>query len=179
MIRLSALSLALVIGLVAGLFLAVQPFEQPALAVQPHEKLDDPVLEARARELSAIVRCLVCQNQSIDDSDAELAADLRVIVRERLVAGDSNDDVLDYLVDRYGDFVLLRPPFKPETYLLYFGPLIFLILALGAAVLYFRRRQTEVAALGTAGDTTGGEPGLSQDEKDRLERILKRDGDQE
>ena len=85
----------------------------PSSAVEPDEILDDPQLEERARELSKIIRCLVCQNEAIDSSNADLARDLRILVRERLVAGDSNDDVLDYLVDRYGDFVLLRPPFKP------------------------------------------------------------------
>ena len=81
----------------------------PALAVQPDEMLSDPALEARARELSRELRCMVCQNQSIDDSDAPLARDLRILVRERLQAGDSNNQVLDFLVDRYGEFVLLRP----------------------------------------------------------------------
>ncbi len=143
----------------------------PAHAVEPHEVLDDPVLEARARDLSAIIRCLVCQNQSIDESDADLAADLRVIVRERLVAGDSDQGVLDYLVARYGDFVLLKPPFKPETYLLYFGPAIFLALALAGAALYFRRRQT-------AG-TGKGEVQLTSEERAQLDHILGRDGDRE
>ena len=82
----------------------------PALAVEPSEMLDDPVLEQRARALSAEIRCVVCQNESIDSSNAEIAHELRVLVRERLVAGDSDQEVLDYLVARYGDFVLLRPP---------------------------------------------------------------------
>src|SRR5689334_25305690 len=90
-----------------------------ALAVTPDEMLKDPALEARARNLSEELRCMVCQNQSIDDSEAPLAHDLRVLVRQRLEAGDSDRQVLDYLVARYGDFVLLRPPFKPETLLLW------------------------------------------------------------
>src|SRR3546814_8042783 len=93
----------------------------PALAVEPSEMLDDPVLEQRARDLSAEIRCVVCQNESIDSSNAEIAHELRVLVRERLVAGDSDPEVLDYLVARYGDFVLLRPPMKPSTYLLWYG----------------------------------------------------------
>src|SRR3546814_8109266 len=93
----------------------------PALAVEPSEMLDDPVLEQRARDLSAEIRCVVCQNESIDSSNAEIARELRLLVRERLVAGDSDQQVLDYLVARYGDFVLLRPPMKPATYLLWFG----------------------------------------------------------
>ncbi|MEP3277378.1 MAG: cytochrome c-type biogenesis protein, partial [Stappiaceae bacterium] len=87
----------------------------PALAVTPDEVLDDPVLEQRARDLSVNLRCMVCQNQSIDDSDAPLAKDLRVLVRERLVAGDTNEEVTDYLVSRYGEFVLLKPRFAWHT----------------------------------------------------------------
>ena len=101
----------------------------PAAAVQPNEVLADPVLETRARDLSAGLRCMVCQNQSIDDSDAPLARDLRLIVRERLAAGDSDTQVLDYLVARYGQFVLLRPRFETETLLLWLTP----VLILGAA----------------------------------------------
>lgn len=111
-------------------------------AVLPDEQLADPVLEARAREISKELRCVVCQNQSIDDSDATLAHDLRVIVREQLVAGKSNEEVKSYLVDRYGHYVLLRPPFNAETWLLWLGPL--LVLALGGlgVALYFRGRRS-------------------------------------
>src|SRR4051812_49986345 len=94
-----------------------------ALAVQPDEVLSDPVLEARARALSRELRCMVCQNQSIDDSDAPLARDLRVLVRERLQAGDSDRQVIDFLVSRYGEFVLLKPRFSLHTALLWLGPL--------------------------------------------------------
>ncbi|MBT7941838.1 MAG: cytochrome c-type biogenesis protein CcmH, partial [Alphaproteobacteria bacterium] len=94
----------------------------PAHAVNPDEILSDPVLETRAREISKGLRCLVCQNQSIDDSDAGLAQDLRILVRERLVAGDSDDAVIDFVVARYGDFVLLKPPFMLSTLALWLGP---------------------------------------------------------
>ena len=91
--------------------------------------LDDPILEERARELAKEIRCLVCQNQSVFDSDADLAKDLRVLVRERVAAGDSDLSVKQFLVDRYGDFILLKPPVKPQTYLLWFGPLIITLFA--------------------------------------------------
>ena len=108
-------------------------------AVEPDEVLDDPVLEERAREISQHLRCVVCQNQSIDDSSAPLARDLRIIIRERLVAGDSNDEAIQFVTDRYGDFVLLRPPFQGDTYILWFAP--FLIILGGGALMfhYFRK----------------------------------------
>ena len=140
-----------------------------AWAVNPDEILDDPVLEARARDISAGLRCLVCQNESIDASNADLARDLRILVRERLVAGDSDDDVRDYMVARYGDFVLLKPPVKPETYALWFGPLAILLLgALGVGA-YLRRRAQGAAAAAEAPAPTG----LSAPEKARLERLLR------
>ena len=122
----------------------------PAWAVQPDEILKDPALEQRARSISAGLRCLVCQNQSIDDSDAPLARDLRVLVRERLVAGDSDRDVRAFVVARYGEFVLLRPPFGLHTAALWLAPI--LILGAGAAglALALRRRRTERAAALTA-----------------------------
>ncbi len=113
----------------------------PAWAVNPKEMLADPVLEKRAREISKGLRCLVCQNQSIDDSDADLAKDLRIIVRERLVAGDSDSAVVDFVVARYGDFVLLKPPFKGTTLVLWLGPAAIAGFALMAAVLFFRRSR--------------------------------------
>jgi cytochrome c-type biogenesis protein CcmH len=112
-----------------------------SLAVRPDEMLKDPALEARARHLSEELRCMVCQNQSIDDSEAPLAHDLRVLVRQRLEAGDSDRQVLDYLVARYGDFVLLRPPFKPETLLLWTLPPIALLAGFGALLIMARRRK--------------------------------------
>jgi cytochrome c-type biogenesis protein CcmH len=122
--------------------------------------LSDKVLEARARTLSAQLRCLVCQNQSIDDSDAPLAKDLRLLVRERLVAGDTDPQVLDFLVDRYGEFVLLKPPFNRSTYILWLAPFaLFLI-----AALFIIRR---VSRPGPAART-----GLSADEEAELAKIL-------
>ena len=132
-----------------------------AAAVEPGEILSDPALEARARAISKQLRCLVCQNQSIDDSNAELARDLRVLVRERLVAGDSDRAVIAFVTDRYGDFVLLRPPFKPITYLLWLGPPILFVLGATAVAVYFRRRHKAQAA-----------PPLSADEKRRLNALL-------
>ena len=106
----------------------------------PDEQLQDPKLEARARALSQELRCLVCQNQSIDDSAAPLAHDLRVILRERIAAGDSDKQAVDYLVRRYGDFVLLRPPFQADTWALWLGPLAVLLLGSAGAALYMRGR---------------------------------------
>ncbi len=114
----------------------------PAAAVTPDEILKDPALEARARHLSQELRCMVCQNQSIDDSDAPLAHDLRVLVRERLSAGDSDHQVLDFLVARYGDFVLLKPPLQLDTLLLWGLPPAALLAGLAALFLMARRRQT-------------------------------------
>jgi cytochrome c-type biogenesis protein CcmH len=138
-----------------------------AVAVEPGERLDDPVLEARARDISKGLRCLVCQNQSIDDSDAGLARDLRVLVRERLSGGETNDQVIAYVTARYGDYVLLEPPLKPTTYLLWFGP-AGIFLAGGAAVMVYMRRRTRMGA--------GGAAPLSDDERRRIARLLD-DGD--
>ena len=117
----------------------------PACAVQPDEVLKDPVLEHRAREISAELRCLVCQNQSIDDSDAPLAKDLRVIVRERLGKGDSDKAVLAYVVDRYGEFVLLRPVFAPHTLLLWLTPVLAVLLG-GFGIWRLARRRPAAPA---------------------------------
>jgi cytochrome c-type biogenesis protein CcmH len=138
----------------------------PALAVEPGERLADPALEARARALGGELRCLVCQNQSIDDSNADLAHDLRVLIRERLSAGDSDSQVLQFMVRRYGDFILLNPPVRADTYLLWFGP--FAVLALGAfgAALYLRRNRGAPEQAPTP---------LSADERRRLERLLAED----
>ena len=111
----------------------------PALAVQPDEVMKDPALEARARVLSDELRCLVCQNQSIDDFDAPLARDIRILIRQRIEKGESNDAVRAYLVSRYGDFILLKPPFKPETVLLWLSPA--LVLGSGLAAALFARRR--------------------------------------
>jgi len=113
-------------------------------AVTPEERLDDPVKEQQARDISRQLRCLVCQNQSIDESDAGLAKDLRVLVRERLEAGDDPDAVLDYVVDIYGEFVLLKPRFGLHTALLWLSPILFLILGVGLALgLFVRRTKTK------------------------------------
>ena len=133
-----------------------------AFAVQPDEVLSDPALEARACELSAELRCLVCQNQSIDDSDAPLARDLRVLIRERLVQGESNAQVVDYLVSRYGEFVLLKPRLNARTILLWGGP--FAILLIGSLVIFLRRRKGSGLAVP--------EQALSADEQARLDDIL-------
>jgi cytochrome c-type biogenesis protein CcmH len=116
------------------------------LAVQPDEILSDPALEARARALSKELRCMVCQNQSIDDSDAPLARDLRLLVRERLQAGDSDRQVIDFLVTRYGEFVLLKPRFSLRTVLLWLGPAAFLVIGALALLLISRRYRTRASA---------------------------------
>lgn len=135
----------------------------PALAVRPEEILPNPALEARARALGKELRCLVCQNQSIDDSDADLARDLRRLVRERLVAGDSDPAIRTFLVDRYGDFVRLDPPLKASTMLLWFGPPLVLALGLIGIVIFLRRPRAEAPDTITASD------------RDRLERVLAED----
>jgi cytochrome c-type biogenesis protein CcmH len=150
------------------LVLAVGVWATPSYAVNPSEMLDDPALEARARELSKGLRCLVCQNQSIDDSDADLARDLRVLVRERLKAGDSDEEVIAYVVSRYGDFVLLNPPMKLKTYALWFGPALILLSGVGIIALFYRRRAAPDASNAAA------EP-LSDAERKRLDAIMKDD----
>jgi cytochrome c-type biogenesis protein CcmH len=138
-------------------------------AVQPGERLDDPVLEERARVISKDLRCLVCQNQSIDDSDAGLARDLRLLVRERLSAGDSDRKVIDYIVDRYGEFVLLKPRFRPATYGLWMAPLVVLLLAAFGAWRFLRHRRAGAAVPGQeAGQREGCGAPLSDDERRRL-----------
>lgn len=140
------------------------PFATPAYAVQPDEVLGDPVLESRARELSKGLRCVVCQNESIDESNADLARELRLVVRERLVAGDSDEQVLDYLVARYGEFVLLKPRTDGWNIILWLsGPALFL-LALGIGIAYVRGRASASAPT---------EVGLSEEEQARLKELLK------
>ena len=133
----------------------------PSWAVEPDEMLADPAQEARARAVGQELRCLVCQNQAIDDSNAPLARDLRILVRERIKAGDSNAQVMDFVVARYGEYVRLRPPMRFETYLLWFGPALVLAVAIGALLLALRRRR---AAPSTAP--------LDADERARLDKIL-------
>ncbi len=150
MMRLAALLVLLVVA-------------SPAAAVDPGERLDDSVLEERARGLSQELRCLVCQNQSIDDSDAPLAKDLRVLVRDRLKAGDTDAEVLSYIVDRYGEFVLLRPPLRAGTVLLWLAPFIVLLIGIASVLVYVRSRRPEAV---------GAPAPLSDVEKARLEEIV-------
>jgi len=135
----------------------------PAFAVEPDEVLDDPVLETRAREISKGLRCLVCRNESIDESNAELAKELRVLVRERLVEGDSDEEVVDYLVDRYGEYVLLKPKATGANLVLWVAGPVLLIVALGIGVGYVltRRRSEEPSGAG-----------LSAEEEARLKEIM-------
>jgi len=145
--------------------LLILAFVAPAAAVNPDEVLDDPALEARARTLSVEFRCLVCQNQSIDDSNAELARDLRLLVRERLVAGDSDQDVIEYVVSRYGEFVLLKPRFSVQTVLLWGAPLAIFLIGAGVMLVNGRGRGRSVAKAG------GG--GLTEAEQAELAKLLK------
>ncbi len=158
------------------LFLSTAPAlflgPSPAWAVNPDEIMADPALESRAREISKGLRCLVCQNQSIDDSDADLAKDLRVLVRERLKKGDSDAKVVEFVVSRYGDFVLLKPPFKATTLVLWLGPLFILGFGLVMVVMFLRRRATQ-GATGTAPQAPAP---LSEDEKRRLKALIKDGG---
>lgn len=140
-------------------------FNHPLEAVEPDEILKDPNLEARARSLSADLRCLVCQNQTIDDSDAPLARDLRLLVRERLKAGDSDKEVIAYIVDRYGEFVLLRPALAPHTLVLWFGPFVLLLLA----IFFIFRSHRRGAASSALPEQI--KP-LTDQEKERLDRLL-------
>lgn len=151
-------------AILAALLLALT-FAVPAFAVEPQEQLADPALEARARELGQELRCLVCQNQSIDDSAAPLAADLRKLVRERLVAGDTDEEVFVFLTRRYGDNVLMRPPMRPETWPLWFGPLAILVVAATGLLIVLRRRRAASAAPAT----------LAPAEERRLAELLDQD----
>ena len=133
----------------------------PAFSFSADDPLDDPAQEARVRELARELRCVVCQNQSIFDSNADLARDLRLLVRERIAAGDTDAEAKQYIVDRYGDFVLLKPPFKATTYVLWFGPLVIFILGAAAVFFYHRRRRADAEAAS-----------LSAEERRRLDKLL-------
>jgi cytochrome c-type biogenesis protein CcmH len=150
----------LLIALAIGALIAFAP---PLLAVEPDEVLPDPAQEARARDLSQHLRCVVCQNQSIDDSNAPLARDLRILLRERLKAGDTDRAAIDFIVARYGNFVLLKPPLQLDTLLLWFGPGLVLLLALIGYWMLIRRRAETVPA---APET------LSEAEREELQAIL-------
>ncbi len=146
------------------LLLLLMLLATPVFAVQPDEILEDPALEERARELSKGLRCLVCRNESIDESNAELARDLRILVRERLVAGDTDTEVIDFVVDRYGEYVLLQPTFTGSNWLLWAaGPAMF-VLAGAVGFGFVRRRQTA---------TNEAEAALTSEEQSRLNEILK------
>ena len=143
-------------------FLATLVFSVSAFAVQPDEVLKNPALERRARDISSELRCLVCQNQSIDDSDAQLAKDLRILVRERLVAGDTDQQVRDFLVQRYGEFVLLKPTFSSHNMLLWLTPVLVLILGGIGAYAALRRRPQPAET-------------LNEEEQKALDALLKQD----
>jgi len=150
---------------IAAAVLALTRMAGPAFALLPEKQLKDTVPEAPAPRNRQVVRCVVCQNQTIDDSDAPLAADLRVLVRERLVAGDTDEEVLAYLVDRYGTFVLLKPPVEADTLFLWLGPLAIVLLGGLGVGLYWRSRSPSAAALAP-------QP-LDADERRRLAKLLK------
>ena len=150
-----------VLALILGLFLAIQAVA--ALAVTPDEVLADPALEARARAISAGLRCMICQNQSIDESDAALAKDLRVLVRQRLVAGDSDEEVIAYVVSRYGEFVLLKPEFNWRNALLWGTPVLLLLVGGGYILVASRRRRQADTQL------------LTDEEKTALAEALQRE----
>jgi cytochrome c-type biogenesis protein CcmH len=145
-----------------ALFLALTLAASAAHAVRPEEAMADPTLEARARTLSAELRCMVCQNESIDDSDAPLAHDIRMLIRDRIAKGESNDLVRAFLVSRYGDFILLKPPFKPETLLLWLSAP--LTLALGALAIWAAMRRPREPT-----------PALSAEEEERLAEVTRDD----
>ncbi|MBL4693477.1 MAG: cytochrome c-type biogenesis protein CcmH [Magnetovibrio sp.] len=143
-----------------------------AFALEPNEILADPVLEARARELGKILRCVVCQNQPIGASNADLAGDMRVLVRERITNGDSDEQVLAYMVDRYGDFVLFDPPFKSTTYVLWIGPAVIAVFGMFAVVSFYRRRKDDGLDMATPNPQAAP---LSDEERKRLDALLKED----
>ena len=132
-------------------------------------QLADPALEQRARDLSREIRCVVCQSQSIAESDADIARDMRTLIREQIASGRSDQEIRDYLVARYGDFVLFEPPFKATTYVLWIGPFVLLVLALVGVAFYFRRRAAQPAA----------GPELSAAERRRVAELLRGDGREE
>lgn len=143
---------------------AVLALSAPAFAADPSEMLKDPQLESRAQHLGKGLRCLVCQSESIEDSNADLAKDLRIIVRERIAQGETDEQVKKFVVDRYGDYVLLKPPFKASTLVLWVGPFALLVLGIAAVFGFFRRRGTTAPAQPAP---------LTADEKRRLDALLK------
>ncbi len=162
----SVITTAPVLRLIAGLFLLLSAVA-PLRAVEPNEMLADPTLEARARTLSKELRCMVCQNQSIDDSEAPLAHDLRMLVRERLKVGDSDTQVIDFLVARYGEFVLLRPRLAWHNAALWGVPPAVLLIGIAAMVIVIRRRRAAPASEAA---------NLTAAEETRLSELLRREG---
>lgn len=154
-----------VVGAAVAAFLALFAVTT-AHAVEPSEMLKNPKLEARARAIGEELRCLVCQNQSIEDSGADLAHDLRILVRQRVKAGDTDEQVIAYIHARYGDFVLLDPPFKPVTWALWLTPPVVLLLGLAGLTVWFRRRRAHVAAAPAT---------LSADEERRVAALVDRE----
>jgi cytochrome c-type biogenesis protein CcmH len=150
--------------LVMALFLTAMPFS--VHAVEPDEMLADPVLEARAREVSKQLRCVVCQNQDIDSSNSGVARDLRILVRERLTKGDTNSEVMAFIQARYGDYVLLNPPFKPETYALWLAPVVLMLIGAGGVITVLSKanRPQAMAALNWDEERAVADM-LAQDEK--------------
>lgn len=146
------------------LVLILMMLATPVFAVQPDEVLDDPVLEQRARDLSAGLRCLVCRNESIDESNADLARDLRLLLRERLVAGDTDEQAIAFIVDRYGEYVLLKPTTSGSNLLLWLAGPIMLLIAAVVGLNFLRARAKAHASVDSAA--------LSEDEKERLRQIL-------
>lgn len=156
-----------IVAIFAAFSVATLVTAAPALAVEPDEVLANPALEARAREISKELRCVVCQNQSIDDSDADIARDMRLLVRERLVAGDTDPQVVAYMVARYGDYVLLRPPFQTNTLALWIGPPAMAVIVVLLGLLFFRTYQRERAGHSEP------EP-LSPTDRERLDALVER-----
>lgn len=157
-------ALAILAAILTALWLGLAP------AIAQETQLADPKLEQRARDLSREIRCVVCQSQSVADSDADIAQELRALIREQIAAGKSDADIRDYLVARYGDFVLFEPPFKASTYALWIGPFAVLALAAMGVVLFFRRRAREPASRFHE---------LSPDERSRVARRLRDDAEGE
>jgi cytochrome c-type biogenesis protein CcmH len=154
----------LIVPILAAICFVAALGASPARAVQPDEIMSDPGKEARARDLSRELRCMVCQNQSIDDSEAPLARDLRLLVRERIAAGDSDSQVMDFLVARYGEFVLLKPRFEPQTFLLWLVPP--LVLVGGGLALWMQQRRRR------QGEGQAASPALTADEEARLRQLM-------
>jgi cytochrome c-type biogenesis protein CcmH len=163
-----------VIRLLGIIFLVSAVWTSPSYAVNPEEMLADPEMEENARAVSRHLRCVVCQNQSIDDSDAQLARDMRVLVRERIMAGDTNREVLDYMVSRYGNYVLLKPPFEASTYVLWIGPAVIFFLGLVAVGVFMYQRRPQVVPI-TSSNRTSETPRLTEEEQKKLDKLLGKD----